>query len=427
MSTTVTYKGAVLTTATNQTRVLKTAGKVMEDDVTITDAVALTATISGTGNVGWCYVQHSGTSYYSDGDVITYSSGDILHCEAHADYNAITVNGETVASGYDLVTYNYTLPSNSITITMSYDSGRYARIEIDSQQPIVPTGDLSVTTNGTHDCYSYATVTVNVSGGAPSLQSKTVTPKTTQQTVTADSGYDGLSSVTVNAMPQGTAGTPTATKGTVSNHSVSVTPSVTNTAGYIPAGTKTGTAVTVSASELVSGSQTITENGTVDVTNLASVVVNVSGSGGSSYQSLYSGELTYQYTSTYQTTATTIELGSTAYTKDKILYVRIRDKAGPRAGYFYGADTYYDNYYKANGATTNMTVGCTQVLRFTTASQYASSAYTAANAYGLYAYSLSGSGKLTIRARYSSSYSLTVDGTYTIDVYLITPPKAIFG
>lgn len=72
-----------------------------------------------------------------------------------------------------------------------------------------------------------------------------------------------------------TAGTPTATKGAVSNHSVSVTPSVTNTTGYIEGGTKTGTAVTVSASELVSGSETKTANGTYDVTNLASLVVAI--------------------------------------------------------------------------------------------------------------------------------------------------------
>lgn len=94
-------------------------------------------------------------------------------------------------------------------------------------------------------------------------------------TVTAPAGY--YASAASKSVASGSAGTPTASKGTVSNHSVSVTPSVTNTTGYITGGTKTGTAVTVSASELVSGSETKTTNGTYDVTNLAQVVVNVGG------------------------------------------------------------------------------------------------------------------------------------------------------
>ena len=77
-------------------------------------------------------------------------------------------------------------------------------------------------------------------------------------------------------MPNGTAGTPVATKGTVSNNSITVTPSVTNTTGYITGDTKTGTAVTVSASELVSGTLSISQNGTHDVTNYANASVNVS-------------------------------------------------------------------------------------------------------------------------------------------------------
>lgn len=119
------------------------------------------------------------------------------------------------------------------------------------------------------------TLTDVTSGGT--MQSKSnIDPTTSSQTITPDTGYDGLSSVQINAMPSGTAGTPTATKGTVSNHSIAVTPSVTNTTGYITGSTINGTAVTVSASELDSGSKSITANGnSQDVVGYASVDVAV--------------------------------------------------------------------------------------------------------------------------------------------------------
>lgn len=118
-----------------------------------------------------------------------------------------------------------------------------------------------------------------VSYTKPSTQSKTVSPSTSQQTISPDPGFL-LSSVTVNAMPSGTVGTPSAVKSSVANHSVTVTPSVTNTTGYITGGTLTGTPASVSASELVSGTLSITDNGTgIDVTNYASVDVDVSGGG----------------------------------------------------------------------------------------------------------------------------------------------------
>lgn len=100
---------------------------------------------------------------------------------------------------------------------------------------ITPTGNINITQAGTTDVTNYATATV-ASGSA----------------------------------------TASATKGTVSNHSVTVTPSVTRTAGYVTAGSANGTAISVSASELVSGTYNITTSGTHDVTNYASASVTFS-------------------------------------------------------------------------------------------------------------------------------------------------------
>ena len=54
MSTTVTYKGSTLTTVNNQTRTLKTAGKYMEGDVTLTDTsstIVVSETLDANGGI----------------------------------------------------------------------------------------------------------------------------------------------------------------------------------------------------------------------------------------------------------------------------------------------------------------------------------------------------------------------------------------
>ena len=67
----------------------------------------------------------------------------------------------------------------------------------------VPTETKKITANGTYSPSAgkyFSSVEVAIAGDTPTYQSKTISPSTSVQTVTADSGYDALSDVTVNAI-----------------------------------------------------------------------------------------------------------------------------------------------------------------------------------------------------------------------------------
>ena len=186
----------------------------------------------------------------------------------------ITATASTTKSVTPTVSAGYVSSGTAGTITVS--GSNTSQLSTEAGKTVTPTESVQTAVAAgkytTGDIKVGAISSTYVGSGISSRSSSDLT--VSGATVTVPSGY--YSTQATKSVASGTAGTPTATKGTVSNHSVTVTPSVTNTTGYITGSTKTGTAVTVSASELVSGTKTITSNGTgVDVKNYAAVNVNV--------------------------------------------------------------------------------------------------------------------------------------------------------
>ena len=293
-------------------------------EITAVDISDTTATASDVINSKWFYTA-DGTRTQGTGSGGITPTGNIN----------ITQSGQTDVTNYATATVS----SGTLISSIEYIDDEPS-VSVNSSGVVNVSGGLStdvspVTTSGWINSSTTIPVEVGVVGTyqLDTQAATTITPTTSSQTAVAAGKYT-TGAVTVAAMPSGSAGTPTATKGTVSNHSIAVTPSVTNTTGYITGSTINGTAVTVSASELVSGSETKTVNGTYDVTNLAELVVNVSGTSKntqviqattrvqSTSLTKASGEITVSKTGTYHVYWSTMRSNtSSGYTWGSQLYV----------------------------------------------------------------------------------------------------------
>lgn len=206
----------------------------------------------------------------------------------------VHISGDTIKMQPKTVTP--TKATQEITPDNGYNALSKVTVNPIPANYIEPSGTLSVTANGTHDVTQYASVNVSVQAQDTelNLQEKSVTPTESAQEITADSGYDGLSKVTVGAISDTYVGsaitrnpTPTASGKTVTvpagyydtqttkdvattthpDPTVSInsetgviTASHTQTAGYVSAGTTEKTlALTTKAAATITPSETAQE------------------------------------------------------------------------------------------------------------------------------------------------------------------------
>lgn len=113
----------------------------------------------------------------------------------------ITVNSKTNSANMNTKSAATIIPSNTTQTAVS--KGRYVTGNIDVAP--VPAETTTITSNGTYTPTEgkwFSSVEVNVPVGSTiNNQNKSVTPTKSQQSVSADSGYTGLGTVTVNAIP----------------------------------------------------------------------------------------------------------------------------------------------------------------------------------------------------------------------------------
>ena len=150
-------------------------------------------------------------------------------------------------------------------------------------------------------------------------------------------------------------------------------------------------------------------------------------SGSSSWTKV--AETSYQVSTTSTSTGTvdTLATGhSELWTSSKWVYVRVRDTAGKRNGYFYGSDQFFYNQTVANGSTDSTSVSTVMriYMRYSD-NAFATAVSTGTSAYGVWADTIYSDGSVRIRRRYNSANSLTINGTYKVEVYLLDNPDSV--
>ena len=277
------YDGTTEFTPSEQTQTAETAEKLVPEDITIeaipSDYVGSSVPRRTQLNVSGDTVT-APAGFYENG-----ASASVAHGSARTPDTTITADPTISVDESGLIEAGASA-SQSVTPVVAegyVERGEAGTIRVTggaSRQLLTQQGKTVTPTEQEQEAVDkgrWTTGKVKVAGISPYYVGSSVPRRddinTFGKTVVAPAGYYP-ESVTKDVQT-GTEGTPIASKSAVSDHAVTVTPSVTNQGGWIDGGTRTGQGVRVQASELVSGSRTIEENGTYDVTNLASVTADI--------------------------------------------------------------------------------------------------------------------------------------------------------
>ena len=244
-----------VTPDTNYTGLSKVTVTAMPTGSAVTPATTITAT--PTISVG------------ADGKITaSVSTSKSITPTVTAGYISIGIGGNVTASGsatQQLTTLGattYTPGTSNQTIT----SGKY----LTGVQTIK--GDSNLVAGNIKSGISIFGVTGSYSGAGLSLTSATITPSESVQTATPGTGYDGLSSVTVNAIPSDYIGSAITTR---SSSDVSISgASISVPAGYY----STAVSKSVSTGSASTPASTITANPTITVSTSGLITASVTSS-----------------------------------------------------------------------------------------------------------------------------------------------------
>ena len=173
----------------------------------------------------------------------------------------------------------------------------------------------------------------------------------------------------------------------------------------------------------VEGSETKTANGTYDVTNLAQLIVNVSGGGGTDkiplLQTTSIGSISTSSTSAADTGKTITLASSTNFTDYDMLIVSI-GVATHTNGRHLCSISFIFNTGTSNINTKNTYAVGSNVWNTKLSSSGTQSSRQSSTKYGIYsngASVLNGTMTITVYQRYNSNNTGTINGTYTAKVY----------